>query len=666
MLAMKNILLLALVYTLAAHAADSLVVLTRPFQLAGGTAANNIKLIFTSPADTYLVSRSLSSSSGFSQIANTTSYTYDDYALKKSTTYFYKVVGVNGTETVLESDVVSSTTYALADGGNPQVYDNTFLYSTLNNTGSLLVDGVYYKYVYESDDDGFLRFYQQTSTDGYSFSGNKTVMERDVVCASVNATTPGLCKIERQTFKLHPLTGKIVFWGHFENEADYALGELCVAEATPGEEFDFLGAFRPLGYDSRDFTFFGEEDGSAGYILSATDTNTNMNVYSLTANWTDIDELLTTVLVSQYREAPAVEKIDGYYYLFTSNSAGWYPSAANYISATDMAGPWSDTRAIGDLFTFGTQSGAVNKIGGQYVMKADRWGANFDGEAVNSERLAPIVFGQGFASYEFYHAILYNPEESGASSVVAVQAGKVLSIGASVNATAASSDSYAAGLAVDGIKTVYTNYYVPSAVPFYYTIDLGAEAVLSQIDLLTRIVKGSETYYTYTVSGSTDGESYTVIADNTDNEAVGFVVNLITDLNSYRYVRFDVDGIINAHNGNSATWAAGINEITVYGTKTTQTAALDAVVSASVASGLYDDDFTVELSTNATGSGTTIYYSTDLATPKSGCGTKYTGAISVKKSTDLKAVAYSKAGKIVSRLLIADYAVSQDAKDDNA
>ncbi|KAK9382786.1 glycosyl hydrolase [Kockiozyma suomiensis] len=646
-------ILALLIFAVSVLAADSLVVLTRSFALAGSHSANNIKLIFTSPADIYRVSRLEGKT--FKFLANTTSYTYDDYDLDCNKKYSYRVTGINGTTTVLDSGVVSKSTYTPAS--NLQVYDNTFLYSSFNTSSGILVDGVYYRYVYESDSDGFVRYYQQTSTDGFVFTGNKTVMSRDEVCASVTTVTPGLCKIERQSFKLNPTTGKIVFWGHFENRADYTLGELCVAEAEAGEEFDFLGAFRPLGYDSRDYTLYGDADTGEGYIISATGTNTNMNIYSLTSNWTAIDSLLTTVLVKQYREAPDLEKVDGYYYLFTSNSAGWFPSAADYISATNMSGPWSEPRAIADLFTFGTQSGGVDKVGDEYIMLGDRWGANFASEAVHSVRAAPITLKDGFASYEFYQAIEYNPtaQEKG---VVAVQSGKVLSVGKTVNATSASDTNHSAELAVDGIKTVYTNYYIPSAVPFYYTIDLEDYAIVSEIDLLTHIVKGSETYYNYTISASRDGKKFVLISDNSANKSPGFVVSLVSDLTAYRYVRIDVSDIINANNGNSATWAAGINEVTVYGTPSSvnSVAKTEYTVSASVANGQYTSDFKVELSTNS--SGATIYYTTDLSTPTVKSN-KYKLPIEVKQSTDLKAVAI-KNQKIVSQLLIAQYVIVSD------
>lgn len=78
-------------------------------------------------------------------------------------------------------------------------------------------------------------------------------------------------------------------------------------------------------------------------------------------------------------------------------------------------------------------------------------------------------------------------------------------------------------------------------------------------------MQGSETYYGYNITGSSDGQNFVLLTDESKNTDVGFVSSLPTQTASYRYVRINVDSIINTNNGNSATWAAGVVEMTVYG-----------------------------------------------------------------------------------------------------
>ena len=91
----------------------------------------------------------------------------------------------------------------------------------------LRANGICYLYNYESASDrSFERFVEQTSRDGYKFSGNRTVLTREVLCASVD----NKCKLERIQFLPNPSTGDFVMWAHFERSADYGLGQVAVGK----------------------------------------------------------------------------------------------------------------------------------------------------------------------------------------------------------------------------------------------------------------------------------------------------------------------------------------------------------------------------------------------------------------------------------------------------
>ena len=99
-----------------------------------------------------------------------------------------------------------------------------------------------------------------------------------------------------------------------------------------------------------------------------------------------------------------------------------------------------------------------------------------------------------------------------------------------------------------------------------FTIDMQKKARISEINLSTRLVNGSEAAYKYTIEGSQDGKNYKMLVDGRQNWQVGFLILNIEDPSAYRYLRLRVYGIVNVHKGNSATWADGIYEFTAFGT----------------------------------------------------------------------------------------------------
>lgn len=327
----------------------------------------------------------------------------------------------------------------------------------------------------------------------------------------------------------------------------------------------FDGTFKPLGDDSRDMNFFS--DGDKAYLTTATDTNTNNNIYSLDARWTAVSQRLAQVNVNQHREAPAVIKSNGWYYLFTSRASGWLPSTPQYIAAQDMAGPWSDPVNVGNAATFSAQSGGVNSLSsGQFEMHANQWSSNWPTKGGPTRSLMlPISqsVGGGFTSYHFYPTVQYSDDiNTPGQGMYGVQSGRILSVG---KPSSSNAGTQGIALANDGIQDTPGQFWKPSAVPFSYQIDLQDSHVISQVDLSTNMVSGSETFYRFTVDGSTDGSTWTTLVDQSKNVDVGFKPSFPTSTESFRYVRINVDAVINNVNGNAADWAVGVLEVTVYG-----------------------------------------------------------------------------------------------------
>lgn len=86
------------------------------------------------------------------------------------------------------------------------------------------------------------------------------------------------------------------------------------------------------------------------------------------------------MLDGSYREAPAMFKHNGKYYLITSDCTGWSPNAASYAVADTPLGKWipHGNPCIGPdrETTFHSQSTFVLAIPGQpdaFIFMADRW-----------------------------------------------------------------------------------------------------------------------------------------------------------------------------------------------------------------------------------------------------------------------------------------------------
>ncbi|KAI3393869.1 hypothetical protein diail_3544 [Diaporthe ilicicola] len=534
----------------------ALSVTSQLFQLAGSTdGANNVKFSWNlvDGATAYNIQQKAGSGS-YATVATAPGNGYDIYGLQGSSSFRIEAVDVSNM--AIDRSGELSITAMAPSSSSLAVYDNAMASSLKVKSKLKGSDGTYYSYRYVTDANGFSHISQQTSSDGYTFEGDTQVLTKAEVCRS---TDDGNCKLESINWAQNPNDGRVFMWAHFEKATDYTLGQVAVAYGTPGENLTFGGAFRPGGDDSRDMTFFADDDGAA-YIVCAINTNTNLGLYGLTADWTNVVTKIWNLQPGEHREAPALFKKDDWYYLLTSTAAGWYASQGKYISAQRLDGVWSASRNIGNLNTFGAQSGGVIKIGDNYIEAANRWAANWaHKEASNRRILLPIAAGGGVASYHFYHQLYYD-DDTGVA--VPVQSGRILSVGQPASASVNSGN---AALVNDGIQDQDSNLFSPGAVPFWWEVDLGADHTVTQIDLTPRQVAGSETYIQYVVTGSTDRMFWTTLVDEAANQSPGFRTPAVSDPAKFRYIRVNVFNFINVHNDNEANRAAGLHEVTVYG-----------------------------------------------------------------------------------------------------
>ncbi|WP_035766125.1 glycoside hydrolase [Butyrivibrio sp. NC2002] len=213
------------------------------------------------------------------------------------------------------------------------------------------------------------------------------------------------CVMERPKVLYNDKTGKYVMWWHCdgrtpESSADYGKAMVGIATAdSPTGPFKFVEARKlisaddaNLGWDtvkgsSRDMNLFKDDDGTA-YVIYSSDGNADMYIAKLDDTYTglaaDTEGLKEgenyRLCYTTSREAPAMFKYNGLYYMITSACTGWDPNRAGYATATSPLSKWNwmgdpcteDTKGT----TYDTQSTcvfAVDAAAGQFIYMGDRW-----------------------------------------------------------------------------------------------------------------------------------------------------------------------------------------------------------------------------------------------------------------------------------------------------
>ena len=185
--------------------------------------------------------------------------------------------------------------------------------------------------------------------------------------------------LERPKVVYNKKTGKFVMWAHVES-ADYSKACAGVAVAdSPVGPFIYQGSFRPNNAMSRDQTVFVDDDGRA-YQFYSSENNETMYISLLTDDYLKPSGRFTRNFVKESREAPAVFKYKGKYYMLSSGCTGWDPNVAEMAVADSIMGTW---KTIGDPCTgpdadktFYAQSTYVQPVVGKkdaYIALFDRW-----------------------------------------------------------------------------------------------------------------------------------------------------------------------------------------------------------------------------------------------------------------------------------------------------
>lgn len=251
---------------------------------------------------------------------------------------------------------------------------------------------------------------EQLDTEEYFIKlyNNYSEEELDNVYQCINDSTS---IIERPKMIYNEVTGKYVLWFHADGPTDMSDSNYAAASAgvaisdSPAGPFQFIDRYRlhtcPEDQEdmypqskgmARDMNLFVDDDKTA-YIIYSSEENLTIYISKLNESYTYLetspDEAVYGVdYIRLYpgaqREAPAIVKKVGWYYLMTSGATGWSPNQARYWRASELFGEWTDMGdpCIGDInkTTFESQSTCIFNAGGDaYIYMGDRW---------NSEELA--------------------------------------------------------------------------------------------------------------------------------------------------------------------------------------------------------------------------------------------------------------------------------------
>ncbi|WP_345894537.1 FN3 associated domain-containing protein [Paraprevotella xylaniphila] len=546
--------------TSADFAISTWAVTATPFKLVGENEVKNVKINWMqrNDADVYKIYRN------GTLIGETRGDTYDDYGLSLGENYTYHVEGYKEGRKIAMSESQSAMPFRPSQ--DCDVYDNLngqYLKNRKGGIAGMKIGNLYFSYRLErkkknvsgQEKDGWLlsESYSKTGKEG-SWS-----TPREIVFY------PGV-NFEGIGFRYNEKTGKVVLSAHYEDQGGYTAAKIFLAQITPKGGIEVGTMERPLGYDSRDQALFIDDDGT-GYLLSATNMNSDINIYKLDETWTRPVALVNTICKGQHRETPSIIKKDGEYYFFSSKASGWYPSQAMYASAEKLDGVWTSLREIGNNSTFGAQFNNIQRRGTNHEtfgVWSYHWGAQYhhkdpDG---NFPRISVAKFNKGYASMDYYRYI----EFYDSYGIVPVQNGRNLTLNAPASTTTVGANPHTASCITDGADMNSSVYFQSSTYPYVLTIDMQKKAKISELNLSTKLVNGSETAYKYTIEGSVDGEHFQTLVDGTDNWQVGFQILPVTDSSVYRYLRLTVLRIINVHNNNPAAWADGVYELTAFGT----------------------------------------------------------------------------------------------------
>lgn len=338
--------------------------------------------------------------------------------------------------------------------------------------------------------------------------------EHKIVSSNTNAALKsGSRFIERPKLIYNAKTKKYVVWLHYEG-AGYGPAEAGVFVGDSiNADYKFVKGWRPLGNYSRDCNTFVDDDGTA-YFYSSANNNADVVIYKLTDDYLDVQAKADTIFRGSYREALAIFKKDGKYYMVSSGNAGWAPNQNGYAVAKDsVMGTWSSQTNIGNSICYDTQSTSVLTIKGTeqttYIYVGDRWQ---DPQLAESKTIMlPLSFSfLGTMSMKYYpdwqiDLTTGKWSEIKRTDILDRTAWKVVSYDSQNSSTESVSK------VLDGnINTIWHTSYTGTTpkYPHQFVLDLGEEKTFSGLRVIPRQDGTNGLIRNFLLFASTDGKTW--------------------------------------------------------------------------------------------------------------------------------------------------------------
>ena len=276
--------------------------------------------------------------------------------------------------------------------------------------GIMYHNGTYYWYgeckgelTYRSPGVGWEAYRTETggvtcysSQDLYNWKFEGVVLEPDTV--NTYSDIHPTMVIERPKVVYNEATGKFVMWMHIDSP-NYGKASAGVAVSdSPTGKFTYIESVHPNGQIARDLTVYKDDDGKA-YLIYSSEGNATMQISQLTPDYLKTVGTYTRNFIDKSREAPAIFKRNGKYYIVSSGCTGWSPNEAEYAVADCITGPYTTlgnpcTGPDADKTFFG-QSTFVLPVEGMhdtFIMMFDRWNKR---DLIDSRYLwLPIQFNE--------------------------------------------------------------------------------------------------------------------------------------------------------------------------------------------------------------------------------------------------------------------------------
>lgn len=525
-----------------------------------GSLVSSMSKITTDPSNLYDASASFSGYIGKSFYDNDPNFQgkIDNFCIYGSALNVFDLQKIAGTS---NSTQLQNGALWLDTSGNPiDAYGGCIL----------KVDTTYYWY---GNSGVYVNCY--TSNDLVHWTFSNAILGPNSIdtggAVATDLTTP--CVVERPKVIFNSKTNQYVLWFHYD-APNYGLGKVGIATcSTPNGDFTYHERINPGGLDSRDMTLFQDNDGSA-YLISATVTNGRLSLFQLSD-----DYLSCTFLYNIYggatvggtyagREAPAIVNDNGTYYLITSACAGWYPNQAKYSICTttlknSSATSWSAMQSIGNSSAFYSQSTWILPMQANgktsYMLMSDRNRIPNTGDQNSYFVWFPLTIQNQVPSFDYASTIAL---DANAGTITNIYAGSNVALGKTASASSAIS-SNPASYANDGN---YSSQWLATSAsyPSTWSVDLGANYALNDIQLSWLLYNGSEALEYYTIYTSTDGTNYSVLLDNTNGTTYGFNDDFLGGKVA-RYLKIQINRCAPQNNPSNSWYTPTLFEVKIYG-----------------------------------------------------------------------------------------------------